>query len=86
MTLRELVESYRKLAGGFGRTVPLASFGLSPEETARQFSIFDEDYQISRFLHFTLATAVAKTDARTYPINGFPQSHLSVDAEIEILL
>jgi hypothetical protein len=86
MTLRELVENYRKLAGAFGRIVPLASFGLSPDETSRQFSIFDEDYHISRFLHFTLATAVAKTDSQTYPINGFAQSHVSIDAEIESLL
>jgi len=86
MTLRELVETYREQAGGFGRTVPLASFGLSPDETSRQFSIFDEDYHISRFLHFTLATAVAKTDTQTYLINGFPQSHVSVDAAVESLL
>ena len=33
MTLRELVDRYRKLAGGYGRPVHLSEFGLSREET-----------------------------------------------------
>jgi hypothetical protein len=86
MTLRETVEKYRALAGGFGRPVALSSFGLPPEEVARHFSLFDEDYHISRFFRFTLATAVSKTKDQTYLINGFPQSHVSIDAEIETIL
>jgi hypothetical protein len=86
MTLRETVEKYRALAGAFGRQVSLSAFGLAPEETARHFSVFDEDYHISRFFRFTLATAVAKTKDQTYLINGFPQSHVSIDAEIETIL
>ena len=86
MNLRETVEKYRALAGGFGRPLALSAFGLPPEETARHFSALDEDYHISRFFHFTLATAVAKTRDQTYPINGFPQSHVSIDAAIESIL
>lgn len=84
-SLREIVDSYRQLAGGFGRPLALAAFALSPEETERLFAIFDEDYHISRFLHFSLQPA-AELSARTYRINGFPQTHLAVDAEIESIL
>jgi hypothetical protein len=86
MTLRETVEKYRALAGGFGRPVALSSFGLTPDEVTQHFGLFDEDYHISRFFRFTLATAVSKTKDQTYLINGFPQSHVSIDAEIETIL
>jgi len=83
MTLREVVERYRAVAGGFGRPVALSAFGLGREETERLFSAFDEDYHISRFFHFTLDPASA---SENYSINTFPQSHLSLDAEIEAIL
>lgn len=86
MTLRETVEKYRTLAGGFGRPVALSSFGLTPEEVMQNFSLLDEDYHISRFFHFTLATAVAKTKEQTYLVNGFPQSHVAIDAEVLTIL
>jgi hypothetical protein len=83
MTLREVVERYRAVAGGFGRPVALSAFGLEREETERLFSIFDEDYHISRFFHFTLDAA---NPGGAYSINAFPQSHVSLDAEIETIL
>lgn len=83
MTLREVVERYRSLAGGFGRPVALSAFGLGREETERLFSAFDEDYHISRFFHFSLEPA-GPGDA--YSINAFPQSHFSLDAGIETIL
>jgi hypothetical protein len=83
MTLRELVERYRSLAGGFGRPVPLRAFGLSRADAERLFSAFDEDYHISRFFHFTLEPPGS---AESYSINSFPQSHLSLDPEIESIL
>lgn len=86
MSLRDLVEKYRQLAGGFGRPLALAAFELSPEETARIFGIFDEDYHISRFLHFSLQPPAAPRSVQTYRINGFPQSHVALDAEIETIL
>ena len=86
MTLIETVQKYRALAGGFGPPVALSSFGLTSDEITGTFSLFDEDYHISRFFRFTLATAVAKTKDQTYLINGFPQSHVSIDAEIESIL
>lgn len=86
MTLREVVEKYRALAGGFGRPVALAAFGLSREQTERDFAIFDEDYRISRYFHFTLETSAAARPAENFQINGFPQSHVSLDPQIESLL
>ena len=86
MTLRETVERYRALAGSFGRPVELGAFGLAPQETERTFGAFDEDYHLSRFFHFTLAPPVETSQEKVYRINGFPQSHVSLDAEIESVL
>jgi len=88
MELRDVVEKYKQLAGGFGKPVPLAAFGLDRAETERLFSVFDEDYHISRFFHFTLdpKTEPGGPSIVAYQISGFPQTHLSVDAEIETIL
>jgi hypothetical protein len=80
MPLRELVERYRSLAGEFGKAVPLSEFQLTPAETERLFSSYDEDYHISRFFHFTQAKGTR------FPINGIPVTHVSVDAEIQSIL
>jgi hypothetical protein len=83
LTLREVVERYRALAGGFGRPVALSAFGLAREDAEQLFGAFDEDYHISRFFHFTL-DPTAKD--QSFSINSFPQSHVSLDAEIETIL
>jgi hypothetical protein len=80
MHLREAVEKYLAVSGGYGKSAPLASFGLSREETPRVFGVFDEDYHISRFFHFENLTGEA------YQINGFPQTHVSIDADIKSIL
>ncbi len=80
MQLREVVKQYRELAGGYGEPVALSRFGLSREETERLFSVFDEDYQISRFLH------LSNQGGEAYQINGFAHTHVSIDAEIETIL
>lgn len=80
MQLRDVVTKYLELAGGYGRPVPLASFGLGREEIESVFSLFDEDYQISRFFHLT------RQQGAEYFINGFPQTHVSLDAEIDSIL
>ena len=84
-SLRDIVEKYRQLAGGFGQPLALTAFGFSPEETERLFGIFDEDYHISRFFRFSLQPAGASR-SQTYRINGFPQSHVALDAEVESIL
>ena len=86
MTLREAVGKYRILAGAFDRPVELAAFGLTREEIERAFGVFDEDYHLSRFFRFTLDPALAKFPEKIYRINGFPQSHVSLDVEIERVL
>lgn len=80
MELKELVRKYLGNAGGYGRSIPLASLGLSREETESLFSAFDEDYHISRFIHF------ARSAGADFQISGFPQTHVSIDAEIQSIL
>lgn len=81
MQLRDVVDQYRQAAGGYGRPVPLSSFGLDRAETERVFSLFDEDYHISRFFRFTHASG-----GEAYQISGFPQTHVAIDAGIEAIL
>jgi hypothetical protein len=80
MNLKEIVEKYLAIAGGFALLAPLADFGLDRSEVERVFGALDEDYHISRFLHFTRVSGPA------YSINGFEQTHISIDAEIQSAL
>ena len=80
MELKEVVQKYLAVAGGYGKTVPLDSLGFSRQEIESVFSAFDEDYHISRFFHFQCAAGA------DYKINGFPQSHVSIDADIQAIL
>ncbi len=80
MHLREVVEKYLALTGGFGKPAPLAGFGLGKKEAERLFSILDEDYHISRFFH------LSNTGGEAFEINGFPHTHVSIDAEIQTIL
>ena len=88
MDLRQIVQKYKELSSEFGKPVPLAAFGLSREDTERIFSVFDEDYHISRFFHFSLnpTTEPGGPPIVAYQINGFPHTHVSLDAEIETIL
>ena len=80
MNLKQVVQKYLAAAGVYGKTVPLSSLGLSPKEIEGVFSTFDEDYHISRYFHFQCAAGA------NYQINGFPQTHISIDAEIQSIL
>jgi hypothetical protein len=80
MNLRELVERYAKLAKSFGEPVALSAFGLPPEETAALFTALDEDYHISRFLHF------AQSEGQGYVVSGETVTHLAIDPAIYSLL
>lgn len=80
MNLSELVKRYTDLGGEFGTPVALSSFSLSQAETEQVFSGYDEDYHISRFLHFSEA------EGTRYTIDGIAATHVSMDAEIETIL
>ena len=80
MPLRELVDRYLSLAGGFGHPVALSSFALDPLETERLFSGYEEDYHISRFFHFS------QHSGQLYSVNGFPATQVSIDAEVVSIL
>lgn len=80
MPLRELVDRYISLAGDFGAKIPLSAFALAPAETERLFSAYEEDYHISRFFHFSA------DEGTRFSINGFPATHVAIDAEIRSIL
>jgi hypothetical protein len=80
MPLRELVDRYLSAGGNFGIPVALSSFALSQAETEQLFSSYEEDYHISRFLHFS------QDAGTTFSINGFPVTHVFIDAEIQSIL
>ena len=80
MTLKQLVEKYLSIASGYAFLAPLADFGLEQSQVERIFGAFDEDYHISRYLHFSQVSGPA------YNINGFEQTHISIDSEIQSIL
>jgi hypothetical protein len=80
MQLGELVEKYLLLAGDFGKPVALDRFALGEKETERLFGAFDDDYHISRFFQFTLA------EGARFTINGEPETHVAIDAQIDTIL
>jgi hypothetical protein len=80
MRLREAVEKYLKLTGGYGKPLAIAQFGLSKADVEKLFGELDEDYHISRYFHFS------NEGGESFDINGFPQTHVSIDAEIQSTL
>jgi hypothetical protein len=80
MLLSELVKKYLAAAGGYGKSVAISSLGYSHAETEKAFDILDEDYHISRFFHFR------NEGGEAYQINGFPQTHISIESEIQSIL
>lgn len=80
LTLRQVVDRYLQIAGSFGAPVSLDAFGLSPDDTRLLFSALDEDYHISRFLHFS------SEPGSSYLVDGFPATHLSIDADVQSIL
>ena len=78
--LSEIVDRYSSLATSFGEPVALDAFALSTEETQALFSALDEDYHISRFLHFSCV------DGSTFLISGEPATHVSIEPAIRSLL
>jgi hypothetical protein len=78
--LREVVEKYLAASGGYGREVAISALGFSREEVEYVFSAFDEDYHIGRFFHFRQATG------ESYTIDGFPQTHVTIDPDVQSIL
>ena len=80
LALHEVIDRYLGIAGRFGVPVPLSAFALSQIETEHLFSAYEEDYHISRYLHFV------DQSGKQFPINGFPATHVSIDQQIRALL
>jgi hypothetical protein len=79
MSLQELYRVYTTMAKP-GEPVPLSAFKLSKVETEKLFSIFDQDYHISRFFHFSEA------GGGKYFIDGETVTHVLIDPEISTIL
>jgi hypothetical protein len=80
MPLPELYRVYTTIAAKPGEPVPLSAFPLTVEETEKLFSIFDEDYHISRFFHFSAS------NGEKHSINGEAATHVAIDPEISSIL
>jgi hypothetical protein len=83
MDFAGVVKKYRDLAGDFGTAVSLSDYNFPRANAEKFFSDLNDDYQISRFLHFQ------NREAENFPvfqISGFPQTHVTLHAEIESLL
>ncbi len=80
MSLKELYRVYTTIAAKPGEPVPLAAFHLSANETEKLFSIFDEDYHISRYFHFSEA------GGEKFTIDGEAATHVAIDPEISAIL
>jgi hypothetical protein len=80
MSLQELYRLYTSIAAKPGEPVPLSAFKLPRQEMEKLFSIFDEDYHISRFFHFSEA------GGGKYLIDGENVTHVAIDAEISSIL
>jgi len=80
LELSQIVQKYLAVAGGYGKPIAFSALGLSAKEIEAAFGTLDEDYHISRFLHFQCSAGA------NYQINGFPQTHVSIDADIQSIL
>jgi hypothetical protein len=81
MNLKEAVERYLSVAGDFGKPALLAAFGMERSETEALFGALDEDYHISRFLHFT-----CESGNPPYVVSGEEMTHVAIDAGVRELL
>jgi hypothetical protein len=86
LRLRELVERYLAASGGYGKPAALSALGLSRAETESAFSAFDEDYLISRYLHFRNDSFPSGESGEAFQVNGFPQTHVAIEAAIQSIL
>lgn len=90
MELAAAVSRYLKVAGGFDRPMHLSALGLEKEETERTVAIWDEDYQISRYMLLSREKdeflETSPPASRVYLINGFECTHLSFHSGIQNLL
>ncbi len=80
LILREVVDRYLAIAGKFGEPVALSAFQLSHAEIQALFNVLDEDYHLSRFLHFSRA------EGASYVIRGARVTHVSIDSGIQSML
>jgi len=80
ISLQELYRIYQAIAAKPGEAVALSAFELSHSEIEKVFSIFDEDYHISRFFHFS------ESDGEKYVVDGEMVTHVAIDPAFSSIL
>jgi hypothetical protein len=86
MDLANLVHAYLGIAGQFDRPVPISRLGLRKEDLEGTLSVFDEDYQISRYMHLSHPSETGAASYELYRINGFEYSHVSFHFGVQQLV
>ncbi len=90
MDLAAAVAKYLALTGGFDRFLHLSQFGLPRAEIEQIISVWDEDYQISRYMRLSRERdedlAAFSPDRRIFLVNGFECTHLAFHPDIQKLL
>ena len=71
MELATFVHRYLEIAGEFARPVLLSQLGLGKDELEGTISAFDEDYQISRYMHLSRLSDTVAAGHEVYRINSF---------------
>ena len=79
LTLQQVVDRYHALSPEF-TPVALSAFGFTQNDTQNLFNALDEDYHISRFLHFS------NEEGKSYLISGTEVTHISIDSAIQSIL
>ena len=80
MTLQQAVQRYLAPAGEYGKVVPRSVFGMPKKKPKKVLAACYEDYHISRYFHWR------NDSGESYDVNGFPQTHVAIDAEIATIL
>ena len=74
------------VAGEFGRPVFLSRLGLEKCDLEGTLSVFDEDYQISRYMYLSRSSDPLAAGSELYRISGFEYSHVSFHPGIQQLV
>ena len=85
MELAPFIRRYLEIAGEFDRPVFLSQLGLGKDELEGTLAVFDEDYQISRYLHLSRPRGPAAAGLELYRINGFEYSQVTFQSGIRQL-
>ena len=76
MALAAIVKKYLELAGVFDAPLALSRLGLPQSEVESIFSMWDEDYQISRFMELSRQDGTGE-NTQVFIVNGYQATHVA---------